>query len=751
MKLLVQWARSQPGGWEEVEASQWRHLPKRPDPTGQPHGVDHRPGWIAQVNIQGLVPTADHYAVEHVDDETLRLTLWFDDPSYVTDGYYAVVWTIKTLAPDPKHGGAINTRQSAVVYAEGDAYDRFANKSGGGWPDVRPWSEFVPPAEEHVRHGKQLSDEQWEAHQQATPLRGWRHFTEGLPPEEIIDGKVPVQRNHHSGEKRYKVPEGTKYCYGSDTASATDIHAATNEVAFLTGTGSPADLNALVGKGASVLIACFTSPAGFPNDADWPSGVYGFTLDVTANAYSVLGMLTVGTVDGHFARVNAALSSDLQTWTQAESAFSGTGLFAATTGTIDPSAGSASDRFECLVGAYTSGTKNGSVTLQVNESDDQAYGPWTGILPTTAVSETAISVSDTTSTQKTASALVRTADDSITITDTTIRGADYLRKPTADSVTVTDTTLRVKESWRPIQDTVSVTDALSRGKDSERTIGNSIDVADAIARELALSRTPAVDALTGTDLVVRDVYSCRGYDASLSVSDSLAATRYGLNRVTQDDSVSVSDDLLREKETAKTVTDTVDVSDSAVRELAIGGDTYLRTADDSLTVTDLLVKTADCRKVLADTADVTDGTVRTKQADRTQADSVAVSDITLKTYEGLRALSDAESVTDQLTHGTELVRELTDTIAVSDVLARVAECYRELSDTASATDQTSTVKEGGTPERTANDSISVSDVALRTVGTEDEASQDSVDVADLNVRSATYSRTIDDWRGRSYP
>lgn len=56
MKILVQPAFRDVVDWVELESSQWQSTPKRDVPvTGQLGGVDNRPGYISEVNIQGAL------------------------------------------------------------------------------------------------------------------------------------------------------------------------------------------------------------------------------------------------------------------------------------------------------------------------------------------------------------------------------------------------------------------------------------------------------------------------------------------------------------------------------------------------------------------------------------------------------------------------------------------------------------------------------------------------------------------------
>ena len=120
MKLLLQWSLANPRNWVEVDSAAWTSLPKKAIPVGG-ETLDDQPGWLHQVNVQGICLTADHYAVEHVSAEEINLYSWNDDEEdYPTGWKYAHVWNIKSLAPDPSQGGAFNTRQIHTIYAQPD-------------------------------------------------------------------------------------------------------------------------------------------------------------------------------------------------------------------------------------------------------------------------------------------------------------------------------------------------------------------------------------------------------------------------------------------------------------------------------------------------------------------------------------------------------------------------------------------------------------------------------------------------------
>src|SRR3990172_8699838 len=151
-----------------------------------------------------------------------------------------------------------------------------------------------------------------------------------------------------------------KTYYLRSTVDPTGVHAADIERALGTTAGSStATVSSILGVNAS-----------------------------TADADITFGLRTAGSAAGHFARVNSGLTSDLETTTQAEALFSGTGVKTATV-SWDPSAGSSTDRFECLIAA-TRAASHGNQTLSIdvdNPSADAtnggiADGPWVGATDT---------------------------------------------------------------------------------------------------------------------------------------------------------------------------------------------------------------------------------------------------------------------------------------------------------------------------------------------------------------------------------
>lgn len=376
MKVLVQWARRVPTDWTEVDSAAWKTLPKKPDPVGG-EIIDKYPGWINRVCVQGVEFTSDHYAVEHLDNGGCKVYSWSDDPEDYLPGYRnAKIIEFLPLAPDENFGGAYNTRQKATFYVEEEVAKNMPAKIDGA--EIKPWSEFIPPPEEITRHGIWMPQGLYEQHENKRRKCGWREWTEGLPKEEIKSGKLRSQR----AIGRYNVPDGTRTYYLNNVALATSVHSVNGDADEYELGNTPAGLSTVksqnLGGGDSVLVFVGTTTAGEPDHSQWPAGTYRMQIDCSnVGADISYGLLTLGTANGHFARVNSGLTADQETKQQVEGAFTGTGLKLATTGSTTWSAGSAGDRFEILIAAQRAANHgNQNMDIDMGETDDFADGPW---------------------------------------------------------------------------------------------------------------------------------------------------------------------------------------------------------------------------------------------------------------------------------------------------------------------------------------------------------------------------------------
>jgi len=189
MKILVQWAKSNPEDWVEVDSEDWHKLAKKD------HGsaIDDSPGLIAAVNIQGVEFSGfDHCHVEPIAGRGCRITTWHDDPEIDP-----VTWQFLPLAPDPKVGGKYNTRQSRVVYADAGSrhHAMYLDTENTTVHERVKWKE---PNDNKVRHGHipcgngytRTQDEVDKQYHDAQTLHGWREWTEGISVDRLRDGKV---------------------------------------------------------------------------------------------------------------------------------------------------------------------------------------------------------------------------------------------------------------------------------------------------------------------------------------------------------------------------------------------------------------------------------------------------------------------------------------------------------------------------------------------------------------------------------
>lgn len=445
MKVLVQWTRSNPSDWEEIDSSAWESQPKRADPRGG-EIIDDEQGWVFRINVQGVEFTGDHYAVDHLtpgeevewyDGTTrtvpagggCRVYCWSDDPEDYTIGYRnAKVYTFLALRPDPKFGNAYNVQQSLDYYADDVVRGLMPSSLEEG--RIHTYEEFVPPSDSKTRHGIWTLSELHDKHESKRTERGWREWTEGLPDDEVVDGVLRAQRSAGKWSKA----KGTKTFYCKNVALANDIHTADNEeemVRFLTRVQETLSSQS-IGGGAQGVAFCFTSYANEPNSAAWPAGTYRCQLDVSAVGADITYGLLNQTVSGHFARVNSGLTADSETKQQVESAFTGTGLKLATTGSTTWTSGNASDRFECLVSiARPANHGQQSLTLNLGDADAFADGPWT-YDPTDA-----IAVTDTVTVEKVALPIERSASDSVSVTDSISVEMSYGRTE-SDTAVITD-------------------------------------------------------------------------------------------------------------------------------------------------------------------------------------------------------------------------------------------------------------------------------------------------------------------------
>lgn len=383
MKVFYHDAVRDPTGWQQMDAADWIRLPKRPVPrSGELGGVDNEFGWVQNLSICGLtVEGYDHVAILPIvvgQEEGTKLWTWNDDPEDYPLGFrVANVWTILPLAPDPNLGGAINTRQSCVRYAEGARYAKLIANTPQN-TIVRPWSDFVAPPEALTRHGIWLAPEKWAEHIAAAPQSraGWRLWVDHLPDSEVDvlpDGtrKLKVQR----ALGRWKKAAGTITYIQRNTDRVADWLTATHEDA-LELTTATAVTESVTTNADLILSWGFSSPANEPNSIAW-DGIYNTQLDCTAASAGLVYMCgdIEFVVRARWFRLASNLATFLEDEVEDKASFSGTGLKLATSGSEVWTNPAADNRFGFFV--YADGDSHAdAITLELNTADSYADGPW---------------------------------------------------------------------------------------------------------------------------------------------------------------------------------------------------------------------------------------------------------------------------------------------------------------------------------------------------------------------------------------
>jgi len=308
----------------------------------------------------------------------VRVVLWNDD---LDDWPVGQRWAREVyfhhLAPDsdPRLGGAINTNQTHVIYAE-SAIKGALEAAYGENPKVvvRDWADF-DPRRANPMHGLWVADAAHAGHQKQQAVHGWRTWTEGLDPAELdAQGRVRVQR----AVGRYEAAKGTRTYYHNAVALSIPVYAANYENELgLAEAGAANQTTSVSHQGAFAWAAA--TPVGEPASAAWPtSGTYRCQIDcVAAGVDLTFGLLNQGGYMGGFTRLSGALDTELQLIAQSQSAFSGSGLHLASITNPAWTAGASSDHFAIKIAATRPiGHGSQTMTLQLGEMDDFVDGPW---------------------------------------------------------------------------------------------------------------------------------------------------------------------------------------------------------------------------------------------------------------------------------------------------------------------------------------------------------------------------------------
>lgn len=336
----------------------------------------------------GVTFTGDHIAVQSRGGRPGELTgphpkiwCWSDDADDWGGAKWGTIATLRPLKQDATKGGAWNADITIERFSTPMAHKpgvTGVRDWGAGWED--------PPAGAVVSHGAWLGDEidspQWLAHKAVRSVRGYDEYLDGVPEEEIIDDPDTLSGKRLRDQReagRWSKAKGTRtFWYLYNVAEANGNHTANTERLMqswrLSGTTTFTDTISANGE----VSTTHTTDTFEPDEANWPSGNYRMQYDITAIHIDLeFGALTLSADVGHFAKTNAAVTSEVAQ-AQTESAFRGTGLHMATTGTWDPAAGLITDRFEVTTAVHKwQGHGADDITYRGGGTNNFADGPWT--------------------------------------------------------------------------------------------------------------------------------------------------------------------------------------------------------------------------------------------------------------------------------------------------------------------------------------------------------------------------------------
>jgi hypothetical protein len=735
MKLLLQWSLASPQGWVEVDSAQWASLPKKPLPVGG-EVIDDTPGWIHQVNVQGVCLTADHYAVEEIAAGEIRVTAWNEDEADYPEGWkYAHVWTFRNLAPDPNFGGAINTRQTHLIYAQPLMQARL---DAIGQTGSLPWADFVAPAADQTKHGVWVENALNLQHDGLRDCCGWYEWTEGVDPKYLdADGCICDQRSIGL----YNKPKGTKTYYGSNTALATGVHAVSggaNEYELSPSTGVAANvISANLGGNDSALVFAFTTPSTQPADAAWPTGTYRCQLDVISIGTDIsYGLRTAGTALGHFARVNAALLLDLETKAMVEALFTGTGLKLATTGSVSWLGGATTDRYECLVAATRPASHgNQNITLEVNEADDFADGPWVPPLIVKSVAETE-AIAEATSKKL---SLVRQKADTEEISETT-RAAQAKRRQTAETEEIGEQVVAVMAKVRSAAETEAISEGTAKKLALVRTKADTEEISEATTPALAIRRTVAE-----TEEISETTAAALGFAREQSDTEEVSeatAKKLALSR-----QVAETEQVLEATATAQAKTRQAAEVEQIV-EQAAAALSLKRSSAETEEIAEATTPALTLRRAVAETEEISETTHIRIQTTEAVAEAVEIGEQAAVARSLVRIVDEAVLVFEGGDAQMTMTRAVNEAVDVDEEVARIRAIRHHVSDTVAIPE---TEARRGRLNRQAADLVEVPEslalprVLRRTVNETEELDEDLVRARQL-VRRIDETEEIDESR-----
>lgn len=171
----IQWAKATASEWVTVPLSEWATVAKKAaDAT-----LDEADGLIAHICVLGNILGEDRVSAEEMDDGKALVCGWSDnammDGSPIAKALVVgeeIVTSVREYSPRP---GVRNREQmvgpffTQTIYCAEAYWPKRPVYSNPGQVAFKPFSEFVPPADNVVRFGILIPDKLWAEHTAFSP------------------------------------------------------------------------------------------------------------------------------------------------------------------------------------------------------------------------------------------------------------------------------------------------------------------------------------------------------------------------------------------------------------------------------------------------------------------------------------------------------------------------------------------------------------------------------------------------------
>jgi hypothetical protein len=182
MYFYIQWSTDPPQGWQRYESvEELLAVPADLVPPDDHKQGDmkvrfsDRPGWIHAVCVQGVVfDEYDHYCIERLEEDGLRVTVWIDDEKDWADSRMAIRMDFGAVTSN--EDGFPNTDISRTHWSTSDKRRQWTKEGRLRFDfDWFDWEDFIPPRGK-VFHGIWMQNKEHHEHLRLRERHSWREW-----------------------------------------------------------------------------------------------------------------------------------------------------------------------------------------------------------------------------------------------------------------------------------------------------------------------------------------------------------------------------------------------------------------------------------------------------------------------------------------------------------------------------------------------------------------------------------------------